>query len=250
LATDDENNPLSGVPVTLKLLPSGTLLGTVTETTDSSGVATFGSLAVDTTGYYQLEASTSASQFNTTTSTVFFIADTAQPCSGITSCSESLADQTGNASATVVNAGDDILSLGLGGLPYNCPGYTTVSGAIATDVWHGNIIDNAISAQTTLVINKTTVEQRGPDDGASSFQVCYAEQKASASQAPFTTLSGAPASTTMLPVGSQTLTFYVGLLPDCRSKSPQAPCLLSRHKDNAGDVILTFLGTGDYFGSG
>jgi hypothetical protein len=40
------------------------------------------------------------------------------------------------------------------------------------------------------------------------------------------------------------VTFFTGLLPDC-SKTPVAPCVQARHKDNAGDVIVTFLASGD-----
>jgi len=28
------------------------------------------------------------------------------------------------------------------------------------------------------------------------------------------------------------------------------PCVLSRHKDNAGDVLITYDGTGDFWGQG
>ena len=40
-----------------------------------------------------------------------------------------------------------------------------------------------------------------------------------------------------------------GLLVDC-SNTPVAPCVQARNKVNAGDVIVTFLASGDPFGRG
>jgi hypothetical protein len=42
------------------------------------------------------------------------------------------------------------------------------------------------------------------------------------------------------------VTYYTGLLPDCTSSQP-APCVEARNKDNAGNVIVTFLAAGDPF---
>lgn len=55
--TDNAGNPVAqaGVSITLKLL-KGTLLGTLTVTTDSHGRATFSTLRIAATGAYQLEA--------------------------------------------------------------------------------------------------------------------------------------------------------------------------------------------------
>ena len=40
--------------------------------------------------------------------------------------------------------------------------------------------------------------------------------------------------------------YFTGLLPDCPNTNPQqsAPCVQSRNKNNAGDVIVTFLAKG------
>ncbi len=43
------------------------------------------------------------------------------------------------------------------------------------------------------------------------------------------------------------VSYHTGLLPDC-SKSQGSPCVESRHKDNAGDVVVTFLASGDPVG--
>jgi adhesin/invasin len=57
-ATDANNNPVSGISVTLSAQGgTGTLEGTVTATTDVTGTATFNDLTIQTTGTYQLQAS-------------------------------------------------------------------------------------------------------------------------------------------------------------------------------------------------
>jgi hypothetical protein len=237
--------------VCLSLLPSGsaTLSGPVTGITNSSGLVTFGTasnpLTIDKTGYYQLQAS--ANNFQSVTSPVFLIADTVTSCKG-NSCSDSVnnvGDFNSSASSVVVNASGDFLSMGAGGFQYSCPGYTTVSGIVATDVWQSN--GNSIaptSAQTNIVISKQAV-QLSPNNGAPFYQVCYA------STSDFTQLGGglAPA-----PPAFQTVpgvTFFVGLLPDCgNTNPPPVPCVISRNKTKSGQVVVSFYGTGDYFGTG
>ena len=52
-----------------------------------------------------------------------------------------------------------------------------------------------------------------------------------------------------VPAPSVTITiggvhYFTGLLPDC-SNPEVAPCVRARNKNNAGDVIVTFLAPGD-----
>jgi adhesin/invasin len=57
--TDSENNPVMGMVVGMSaLLGSGPLEGTLTQTTDATGTATFSDLVINTVGAYQLRAST------------------------------------------------------------------------------------------------------------------------------------------------------------------------------------------------
>jgi hypothetical protein len=44
--------------------------------------------------------------------------------------------------------------------------------------------------------------------------------------------------------------YNTGLLLDCTSTQGNAPCVQSRNKDNAGDVVVAFLASGDMLGKG
>jgi len=96
------------------------------------------------------------------------------------------------------------------------------------------------SGQFTAVlrIDKKQVQSSG-HPGASSWQICYA------STSSFTPRSGSPGTAT---IGD--ITFNTGLLPDCSNTNPVPPCVQARNKDNAGDVLVTFLATGDPLGKG
>ena len=252
---NDNGWPVAGVTVTLSLLPAGssaTLSGPLSSVSDSNGIATFGRsespLAINQTGYYQLQAGAAASP--SAASSGFQITDTAQLCSS-NPCATSTTGTSTSASATAVNEqSGDVLSLGLGGFSYSCDNsaqdfYKSVSQPAGTDVWEssGNTIDTSANGQVTIDISKATGQQ-SPNRGAAHFQICYA------STATFTPLAGTSILTATAPGG---ITLYYGLLPVCgheESHTGTAPCLLSRHKGNAGDVILTYDGTGDFWGQG
>ena len=89
-----------------------------------------------------------------------------------------------------------------------------------------------------LRIDKKQVQSSG-HPGASTWQICYA------STSSFTPRSGSPGTAT---IGD--ITFNTGLLPDCPNTNPAPPCVQARTKDNAGDVIVTFLASGDPLGKG
>ena len=233
----DGDVTVSGLTVTLSLLPlsSTATLTAPTGTTDSTGTATFASpVSINQTGYYQLEASSPG--FISATSTVFYIAGNVSPCTG-KSCSDTVTSPNSSSTSVVVNAAGDFLSMGAGGLDYSCPGYTPVSGIIATDVWQsdGNSISTT-NARTTITIPKAIV-MLSPNNGAAFYQVCYA------STVSFTPRGGG--SPTQVTV--QGITFYVGLLPDCSLPAP-APCVTARHKIHGGQVVISFLGLGDFYG--
>jgi len=255
-AEDSLGHPISGVTVTVSLLPTGsgaTLSGTLSGSTDSGGIATFGSpsapLAINQTGYFQLQPS--AIGFVSTASSGFQITNTAQMCSS-NPCSTSTSGKSSAASATTIVVGD-ILSLGLGGFSYSCDNtgqnlYRSVSEPTGTDVWlsSGSTIDQSASGQVTIEIFKATAKL-SPNKGAAHYQVCYA------STTSFTPLPGTAILTTSIPGPDpqNPITVYYGLLPDCGSATPvPVPCVVSRHKDNAGDVLITYDGTGDFWGQG
>src|SRR5262249_62353696 len=89
-----------------------------------------------------------------------------------------------------------------------------------------------------LQIDKSVVQYSG-HTGASSWQICYA------STLPFTAQGGTSGTAT---IGGAD--FNTGLLTDCSNTAPVAPCVQARNKDNAGDVIVTFLASGDPLGKG
>lgn len=95
------------------------------------------------------------------------------------------------------------------------------------------------SAQFTvsLQISKSTVLASGRT-GAAQWQICFASTQ------PFTALTGTTGSATI-----DGVTYQTGLLPDC-SKTQGAPCIQARNKTNAGDVVVTFLASGDPYGWG
>lgn len=245
---NDGDVVVSGLTVTLSLVQvsggTANLTGTTTATTDTSGAATFSFPQIDQAGYYQLQASSPT--FTTATSSVFYVTDgKAVTCSG-SKCTESVGGDTqnfGGASAVVVNGSGDVLSVGTGGLQYSCGSYVAVSGIVATDVWQsdGNTISST-GAQTTITITKAGV-MISPNNGAPFYQVCYA------STVSFTPRPGTTLTTQPITVGNSTVTFFVGLLPDC-GMPKVAPCVLSRHKTKSGQLQISFLGVGDYYGSG
>jgi hypothetical protein len=251
-ASNGAGTPIPGVTVTVSLLPAGsgaTLSGTLSGTTDSNGLATFGSLAaplaINQNGYFQFQAT--ATGFPSAMSSGFQITSTAQVCS-TGPCTASSNGKTNGATATAINqTSGDVLSLGLGGFSYSCDNtsqnlYQSVSQPIGADVWDSTgPIDPNASGQVAIEIFKATAKQ-SPNNGASAFQICYA------STASFTPRPGTSILTTTAP-GS--ITLFYGLLPDCGNATPApVPCVLSRHKDNAGDVVITYDGTGDFWGQG
>ena len=98
-------------------------------------------------------------------------------------------------------------------------------------------VPQSIPLTVTLRIDKSLVNSSG-HPGASSWQICYAATSS------FTALPGTSGTTTI-----DGVTYNTGLLPDC-SSTHGAPCVQARNKNNAGDVIVTFLAFGDPFGHG
>lgn len=129
------------------------------------------------------------------------------------------------------------LGTGIGGGSYSCATYQPVSDPFSFDVITASG-DVPPGAQFTAVlrIDKSLVQSSG-HPGASSWQICYASPTTSP---PFTAQPGTSGTATIGDV-----TFNTGLLPDCSNTTPVAPCVQARNKDNAGDVIVTFLASGD-----
>jgi hypothetical protein len=89
----------------------------------------------------------------------------------------------------------------------------------------------------SLEIGKSTVQASGRT-GASQWQICYASTQS---------FPARPGTSGTAVIGG--VAYYTGLLPDCPT-TPVAPCVQARNKDNAGDVVVTFLASGDPVGKG
>jgi len=126
-----------------------------------------------------------------------------------------------------------VLGIGLGGVSFSCgSSYQETSDPVSFDVLDSTGAAQAAQFLVALEISKNAVLSSG-HPGASTWQICYA------STTKFTVRSGQLGTVTFGGV-----TYFTGLLPDC-SSSQSAPCVQARNKDNAGDVVVTFLASGD-----
>ena len=168
---------------------------------------------------------------------------TSQPCPPNASCSASASSATTSGIATTVGPlpqGDSIVT-GMESINsnfnYQCPTYTAVADVFTFAVFDANGVSQSIPLTVTVRIDKSLVSSSG-HPGASSWQICYA------STTPFTAVPG---------TSQQNVTiggipgYFTGLLPDC-SGNQGTPCVQSQNKNNAGDVIVTFLASGDPLG--
>jgi hypothetical protein len=217
---------------------SGTLSGTRTVNA-VGGVASFSDLSINQPGIgYRLTATSRG--MNPATSGHFTIWSSIQQCP-TRPCSASVSSATTAGTVTTSSADStQFLGAGIGGGSYDCPGtYQPVSDQLSFDVVSGSGgMGQGGQFTAVLRIDKSLVQSSG-HPGASSWQICYA------STSSFTPRSGSPGTAT---IGD--ITFNTGLLPDCSNTNPVPPCVQARTKDNAGDVLVTFLATGDPLGKG
>lgn len=166
---------------------------------------------------------------------------TSQPCPPGTSCA-SASSATTSGTATTVSAlppGDSIVAemeSVKSSFSYNCPTYTAVADVFGFAVFNAAGVTQSTPLTVTIRIDKSLVSSAHP--GASSWQICYA------STTQFNAVPGT--SRQNVTIGGST-GYFTGLLPDC-SGGQGVPCVQSRNKNNAGDVIVTFLASGDPFG--
>jgi len=204
----------------------------------SGGVASFSNLSINQPGIgYQLTATSRG--MNPATSGQFTIWSSLQQCS-TTPCSATASSATTSGTVTTSSATlTQLLGTGIGGGTYSCATYQPVSDPFTFDVVTSSG-EPQLGAQFTAVlrIDKSLVLSSG-HPGASTWQICYA------SVSPFTAQLGTSGTAT---IGN--VTYFTGLLPDCSNQNPVAPCVQARNKDNAGDVLVTFLASGDPIGRG
>jgi len=215
----------------------GTLSGTKTVNA-VGGVASFSSLSINQPGIgYRLTAA--ASGMGSVTSGHFTIWSSIQQCSPPTPCSAtaSSATTTGTVTTSSTNPNQQFVGTGIGAGSYDCgPSYRLSSDQFSFDVVDGSgAMGQGGQFTAVLRIQKPTVQSSG-HPGASTWQICYAALP----QSPTPSWVTGSAQ-----IGD--VTYDTGLLPDCPNTNPQgsAPCVQMRNKNNAGDVIVTFLALGD-----
>jgi hypothetical protein len=120
------------------------------------------------------------------------------------------------------------------------PVYTPLSDVFGFAVFNASGVPQPITLTVTLRIDKSLVNSSG-HPGASSWQICYA------STTSFNALPGT--SQQNVTIGGNP-GYFTGLLPDCSSTQGAPPCVQAHNKNNAGDVIVTFLALGDPYGHG
>jgi hypothetical protein len=262
IGTDSWGNPIAGAVVTASLAPpisgTGTLSGTPTATTLASGVATFGNLAVSDVGEYQLVATSGAVSG---TSAAFVIANQVTPCNG--SCSGTGAiknNTTTNATATNAPSGTSLAVSVIGNdsvSPGVCGGFGFAqlgAGSFVNIVSNSNQGTPTPNFTITWTLDKSLVQAAG-NPGASHFDICLGAENLldpmGTHTTPWTTKLNTPAQA--VPDLALGVTLFWGIVPDCPSPN-NGPCVQSKHKDNAGDEVITFLKPspwdGHYYGGG
>lgn len=231
----------------LSIAPSSTTTLTVSATVPcASGSYQWGIEAKQSNNFngtgndFQLDPSSAGNLSGTFTGSTGSCAS--QPCPPGTSCA-SASSATTSGTATTVSAlppGDSItaeMESVNSNFNYQCPTYTAVADVFGFAVVNAAGAPQTIPLTVTMRIDKSLVQSSG-HPGASSWQICYA------STTQFNALTGT--SQKNVTIGG-TPGYFTGLLPDC-SGSQKAPCVQSRNKNNAGDVLVTFLASGDPFG--
>jgi hypothetical protein len=234
-------NAKAAITVAITANPgSGKLSGTTTVNT-SGGVASFSNLSINKPGFgYTLTATSRG--MNAATSAGFNIWGSLQQCSA-TPCSASEASATTMGTVSTSSATGQFLGIGVGvgGASYSCGGsYQPVSDPVSFEVLSTTGAGQSALFSVALRIDKSKVQSSG-HTGASTWQICYASPTTS----PFASQPGTEGTATIGGVN-----FNTGLLTDCSNTAPMAPCVQARNKDNAGDVIVTFLASGDPLGRG
>jgi hypothetical protein len=182
-----------------------------------NGVATFSGLTFSAVGFgFELQASTG--EATSSPSQPFDIVTQLVHCQSGQTCQTETVSSAGTSGFAVAGTAStsDVLTATGGGFPsMSC----TVVGGVLTFT----VTDR--SKTITMMLSKSLVQQE-PGPGAAHFNVCWG------SPTSFITLNGKPSM--FNPANNE----YEGLLPDCSAGGP-SPCVVSRHKANAGVEVIT-----------
>jgi hypothetical protein len=242
-------DPLSGdtvdsdAPVTLSLgvNPASGALSGGGATSAVGGVATFGALSINKFGPYTLKASSPAAS-NQPESDQFLVSDTLDTCTG-SGCSFTQS-QGGNTYTTTPKTGANgaqwMTSLNPIGIRVSCQfapfNYSDLRQPNA--VWYDYDDGATGSIKTNVIFLNKDLVQATPENGASKYQVCYS------SPVPFKDRTGQMAQPDPWSDGPTAffgVTWYTGLLPDCKGSKPVAPCSFGFTGTPSGARIGTFI---------
>ena len=221
---DSSGNPIASFngPVTLTLThaPGVPIFGTpglAGNTVNArKGVATFPALTVSGVGFgFELQASVGGV---TSDSTPFDIVTQLVHCQSGQACQSKTVSSNGTSGFAVASQADtsDVLTATGGGFP---------SLSCTTPILGGGVVSFTVtnrSSTITMMLAKDLVQQV-PGPGTAHFNICWGQSTS------FTTKDG----TTLGQANDE----FEGLLPDCSASGP--PCITSRHKTNAGVVVIT-----------
>ena len=243
---DQFANLVSGAPVGIAIgAPAGgSLTGTTPRTADSSAVATFDDLEIDEVGVGYTLVATSGSA--SATSKAFIVADSVTPCTTTCNGSASKNNTTVVVNATGTANGD---TLGVALLAGTEPPGDDVCGSGFAPLGAGAFVDINVSGGSTPSLTVTwqldkSIVNAQPENGAAHFNICLGAKSLidplGTSTTGWTTKDGTAAVPVFDPVFGVTL--FWGLMPDCaKNGTPTEPCIISKKKNQAGDVLITFV---------
>jgi len=202
--------------------PGGTLSGG-TPASQADGAATFAP-SIDAIGTYTLLASSDAiPSTGWATSDPFQIVDDA--CGPGETCQVTIPTMMEVETTNTSSSGFTFLSVGVEDI--DCG--DTYGHAPFTTLIDSTEASTSGTKTETVTIFKQFVNAQ-PNNGAAHYQVCFSRP---ASAGTFTTLDGTDAP---LVDGE-----YLGLLPPCPPQMPEPPCIRSKNKDRAGNVVIVLL---------
>lgn len=233
----------SGVAITLsdevgQLSTTATKTGT---TSTSTGQASFSNLTFATFGFYD-RLTASASGFTSAISNWFIVAEKVAPCDTTSSCSLDLG--TRNATFATVNTGTGAAGDFVSGS--RLPDTSGQSGACSGEEGGGSqvsdtmVVDSPRAKEVSITIAKALVNAVS-NNGTPFMDICLdiPAQAQTADNAFFSKSQVASGETD--PANK----VHTGLLPDCADVANTPPCVVSRSKRAANEIIVFDLPAGD-----
>jgi hypothetical protein len=221
----------------------GSLTGTTPRAADSSAVATFDNLKINKVGVGYTLVATSGSA--SATSKAIIVADSVTPCTTTCNGSASKSDTKVVVNAAGTTTGD---TLGVALLASSAPP-AGVCGSGFVPLGAGSFVDINLNGASTPSLTVTwqldkSIVNAQPDNAASHFNICLGAKNLldplGTSTTGWTTKNGTAAVPVFDPVFEVML--FWGLMPDCpKQGTPTGPCILSKNKTQAGDVVIQFV---------